>query len=154
MKSIKEMRALTIVQPWAQCITDFGKNVENRSWSTNYRGYFAIHASQKREPARFENCRHSYRAKIDPEAVPYGAIIGFAELVDVINKKTLKRHTKKWFEGEHGFELANMIRLKKPVKVRGALNFWKLQGAELDEALMQLTDAQVKKISTNLLHNN
>ena len=151
--SIKEIRALTIVQPWAQCITDFGKNVENRSWNTHFRGYFAIHASQKKEPARFENCRHSYKVKLTPDEVPYGAIIGFAELVDVVNKKTLKPHTKKWFEGEHGFELANTIRLKKPVKVRGALNFWKLSEAELDEALAQLTPAQINKISAKQMHN-
>jgi hypothetical protein len=40
------MKALTICQPWAWAIAQGLKLVENRSWSTNYRGPLAIHAGQ------------------------------------------------------------------------------------------------------------
>lgn len=38
------MRALTIHGPWAWAIAAGHKTVENRSWTTNYRGTLAIHA--------------------------------------------------------------------------------------------------------------
>lgn len=39
-----EMRCLTIRQPWAWAIATQGKDVENRTWKTSYRGLLAIHA--------------------------------------------------------------------------------------------------------------
>jgi hypothetical protein len=39
-----EIRALTVKQPWSHFIAKQGKTVENRGWSTGYRGLLAIHA--------------------------------------------------------------------------------------------------------------
>ena len=41
------MKALSIRQPWAWAIIYAGKNVENRSWVTDYRGPLLIHASKR-----------------------------------------------------------------------------------------------------------
>lgn len=38
------MKALTVKQPWAWAIIHGGKDVENRSRKTNYRGKLCIHA--------------------------------------------------------------------------------------------------------------
>lgn len=43
------MRALSIRQPWAWAITYGWKPVENRKWSTRYRGPVAIHAGLREE---------------------------------------------------------------------------------------------------------
>lgn len=40
------MKALSVCQPWAHAILALGKNVENRSWPTSYRGPLLIHASK------------------------------------------------------------------------------------------------------------
>lgn len=40
-----EVKALSVKQPWAWCIFN-GKNVENRTWRTKYRGKLFIHASK------------------------------------------------------------------------------------------------------------
>ena len=40
------MKALTVKQPWAHLIAAGAKRWETRSWSTNYRGLLAIHASK------------------------------------------------------------------------------------------------------------
>ncbi len=40
------MRALTILQPWAEMIARGVKRVENRTWRTKYRGEIAIHAGK------------------------------------------------------------------------------------------------------------
>ncbi|HET9893736.1 MAG TPA: ASCH domain-containing protein [Streptosporangiaceae bacterium] len=39
--------ALTVHQPWAAAIMWAGKNVENRTWPTKYRGPLLIHAARK-----------------------------------------------------------------------------------------------------------
>ena len=41
------MKALSIRQPWASLIVAGIKDIENRSWVTNYRGKLLIHAAQK-----------------------------------------------------------------------------------------------------------
>jgi len=146
---LKELRSLSIAQPWAECIVSKGKNIENRSWDTRIRGYIAIHASGSYSPVRFEYCYEDYRIKIDPDAVYYGAIVGFAEIVDVVTKKELTSKTKKWFQGDYGFVLKNVIKLKNPVPVKGGLSFWKLKGATLKKCLDQLSATQRKKILMN-----
>lgn len=44
------MKALSIKQPWASLIACGIKDVENRTWSTKFRGRIYIHASQKPVP--------------------------------------------------------------------------------------------------------
>jgi hypothetical protein len=140
------VKALSVAQPWADCIVKRGKNIENRSWSTQFRGYFAVHASGSCDLERFERCEEVYGIKIDPDKVAYGAIIGFAKLSDVVVKKTLTRDTKKWFMGEFGFVLTNIIRLKTPVPVKGSLSFWTLDGPALKKVMSQLSVSQRSKI--------
>jgi hypothetical protein len=41
------MKALTVRQPWAWAIARGHKPIENRSWTTSYRGPLAIHAAAK-----------------------------------------------------------------------------------------------------------
>ncbi len=144
---VKEIRALTITQPWAECMLTRGKNVENRTWNTRKRGFIAIHASSSFHEDRFESCRENYGVRIDPDSVEYGAIIGFAKLVDVVTEDGLTRETKKWFEGDYGFVFEDVIKLKEPVPVKGTLNFWKLKGKTLSACLAQLSPSQINKLA-------
>ena len=41
------MKALSVRQPWAWAIIHSTKNIENRVWSTIYRGDILIHAGKK-----------------------------------------------------------------------------------------------------------
>lgn len=151
--AINEMKALSIAQPWAECIVSKGKNVENRSWNTKFRGYFAIHASASLDSDRFEVCKDECRIALNPDDVPFGAVVGFAELVEVITEDEVSRDTKKWFGGEYGFVLKNVIKLKKPIPAKGALSFWKVNGALLKACMKQLSSMQIKKMEKNLLSN-
>ena len=45
------MKALSIRQPWSWLIAAGYKDIENRTWHTNYRGKFYVHAAKKLEPA-------------------------------------------------------------------------------------------------------
>ena len=49
------MKALSLRQPWAYIVTHWGKTIENRHWSTEFRGEFLIHAAKGMEPEEFED---------------------------------------------------------------------------------------------------
>jgi len=40
------MKTLSIINPWAHLIMYHGKNIENRTWYTKYRGRILIHVSK------------------------------------------------------------------------------------------------------------
>lgn len=40
------MKALTLTQPWAQLMAVGAKTIETRNWTTNHRGWLAIHAGK------------------------------------------------------------------------------------------------------------
>lgn len=112
------MKALSIQQPWAWAIIHAGKNIENRTWNTHFRGTFAVHASGKimRDA---ELPRRSPQP--EPEDLVTSAIIGFVDLVDVVEE-----HPSKWFGGPIGFVLANPRSLRTPVPCKGKLGFWEI----------------------------
>ena len=148
---ISRMKALSIAQPWAECIISRGKNVENRNWNTKYRGYFAVHASAGLDLDRFSTCLEDYRVRLDPDDLPYGAIVGIAELVSVITEDELTRKTKRWFCGDYGFVLGEVIRHREPVPAKGSLSFWTLKGKALSKVLNQLNQTQLKRVQRLLL---
>lgn len=40
------MKALSLLQPWAEAVLFLGKNIENRKWPTNHRGPLIVHCSK------------------------------------------------------------------------------------------------------------
>jgi hypothetical protein len=110
------MRALTIRQPWASLIVRGDKDVENRSWTTRYRGVFAIHAGQRFD-RDVQPWQHSIVATID--AFPRGAIVGVVDLMDVVRDSS-----SRWAEPAcFHWVLANP-RPIEPIPMRGRLGLW------------------------------
>jgi hypothetical protein len=86
------MKALSIRQPWAWAIICAGKNIENRTRRTNFRGTIAVHASAKpRREWEFPPCTLKPPPK---DKWLLGAIIGFVDLIDCV-----EYHRSKWYEG-------------------------------------------------------
>ncbi|WP_421717462.1 ASCH domain-containing protein [Algiphilus sp.] len=99
------MKALSIRQPWAHRILHEGKDIENRSWPTQYRGDFLIHAG------------------ISPDgdvtgAMPRGGIVGIASITDCVRESD-----SRWFNGPYGFVLAHARPLPF-IPMRGQLGFF------------------------------
>ena len=151
MDNPKYVKTLSIAQPWAECIVSKGKNVENRSWNTKKRGFIAIQASAAFSKDRFNLCSEEYNFDFQKDDVPFGVIVGFAEILDVITEDEVNRKTSKWFMGDYGFILGNIIKLKKSIKVNGSLGFWKLNGKQLNQCLDQLNIKNRKKVVSSLL---
>lgn len=82
------MKALTIRQPGATLVALSAKRIETTSWSTQYRGPLAIHASKGFTHLDRECCQGKYvRRRLheaginDPDALPLGRVVAVAELV-------------------------------------------------------------------------
>lgn len=146
-KDIKEIKAISVIQPWADVIIHHGKNVENRQKNSHHRGYVAIYASKTKNPNGFDDPKSLYGIKVKKEDATYGSIIGFAKMVDVITKKEVTRKTQKFFEGKFGYVLEDIIKLKEPVKIeKGERGVWTLKGSEFKKCFKQLSQTNQNKI--------
>lgn len=113
------MKALSIRQPWAWLIANGIKNIENRNWSTDFRGEFLIHASKTFDHEGYKFVKNHFHINI-PKSFEYdlGGIIGKTELIDCVTQ-----HDSKWFFGKYGFVLIN----SRPInfrEVRGMQSFF------------------------------
>ena len=114
------MKVLSLRQPYAEWVVSGRKTIELRTWNTNFRGKFFVHASGKNE------------------SLPTGVIVGSVDLVEVKEYedendflKDEKKHCcNAWFLPElskrkfkFGFVLKNAKRMK-PIKAKGNLGFW------------------------------
>lgn len=130
------MKALTIKQPWVHAILHEGKDIENRSWKRDFRGWLAIHASAKpNREAEFPRGIHVP----DLNTLDYSAICGVARVVDIVTNSR-----SKWFwhpedgSTNYGWGLADVIALKTPIPCKGALGLWEVSATHFREIQHQL----------------
>lgn len=115
------MRALTIKQPFAWAILHAGKNIENRGWSTHYRGPLVIHAGA---------AMHSWPLprrlpRPAPDDYVRSAMLGIVDLVDVVEVSR-----SRWFDGPFGWVLEDPRPFARPIPCKGRLNIWSLSPAQ------------------------
>ena len=117
-KSRLEPVALSVRQPWAWAIVSGYKDVENRSWPTNYRGNLLIHAGQRLDRAgleRLDLLGHAY-----PEDLTVGALVGTVEVVDCIPDSD-----SEWAEpGAWHWVLSRPTEFKSPIACLGRLKLF------------------------------
>ena len=120
------MKALSIRQPWAWLVVTGEKNVENRGWSSNYRGPLYIHAAQSFDDAGYKWVRkHFLRLKIPtPKAYTLGAIIGRVNMVACADSSLVCNST--WFTGPYGFIFQDAVKFDVPIICRGRLGFFEV----------------------------
>lgn len=117
------MRALSIQQPWAWLIVNGYKDCENRSWATNVRGAFAVHAGKKFDAEGYEWVQ-DFRPDIEmpePAAFQFGGIVGSAVITDCITEP--EGQEAEWFSGPFGFVL-DEGQPSEFVPLRGQLGFF------------------------------
>ncbi len=122
------MKALSIQQPWAWLIVnapiEVRKDVENRSWWTDFRGEFLVHAGKTFDADGYDWIRHTFPeiTMPAPDAFERGGIVGKATLTDCV-----PHSTSRYFFGPFGFMLANAEPLLfRPL--RGQLGFFDVSG--------------------------
>ncbi|MGF6963014.1 hypothetical protein OKW43_000019 [Paraburkholderia sp. WC7.3g] len=125
------MKALSIRQPWAWLITNGYKDIENRTWSTRFRGRVLIHASKGMTRAEYEDVEDYLMfggfdgmkairlpAMADLER---GGIVGVATVSNCIPSQ--ERLSPWHMEGQFGFHLTDAKALPL-VACKGALGFF------------------------------
>ncbi len=96
------MKIISIRQPWASLIVDGMKDVENRTWSTSYRGPVLIHASATLDKITADEFQTRFGIDL-PADLPRGGVIGTAEIVDCVSV-----HSSRWYApGHFAFVLAD-----------------------------------------------
>ena len=125
------MKALSIRQPWAYLIVNGIKDVENRTWHTDFRGRIYVHAGKSRSDIEgpivedlalrlddqlLGNCLLGMAT----DSFTLGAIIGEVDIVDCV-----WNHKSKWRAiGQWQFVLANPVAYTQPIPCRGQLGFF------------------------------
>lgn len=137
------MRVLTVRQPWAWAIAAGYKYIENRTWTTSYRGKLGIHAGARwddepEDAVRF--IRDTARAaghtlpKTLRDAMPFtatGYVLAVVDLVGICDV-TLNRPDRAcdcgpWaIPGQAHWRLESPRRLDKPLAAKGRLMLWEL----------------------------
>lgn len=120
------MKALSIQQPWAWCIVNGHKGVENRDWNTQYRGELLIHAGKTIDRDAYDFLQSMGLKVPPPDELPTGGIVGKARLINTVHirdEHLLAGPDKPWFFGEYGFMMDSQEPCElKPCK--GALGFF------------------------------
>ena len=142
------LTALTVMQPWAWAIAQGFKAVENRKWSTKYRGPLAIHAgiSQRwiedgRQFLFDQSCafdRPEWKMP-EEESLDFGAIVAVVDVVDCITLAKLERESRglerivpsipaqqlrAFAGGPCCWILDNVRKLPEPIPCKGAQQLW------------------------------
>ncbi len=126
------MKALSVRQPWAWLIASGIKDVENRSWKTNFRGRVYIHAGAKFDMSALKDsriktveygglvtvrqCYSIFWMSLEWKS---GAIIGEVDIIDCVTESD-----SPWFSGPYGFVLANAVLYETPIACKGQLGLF------------------------------
>jgi hypothetical protein len=113
------MKALSIRQPWAWLIATGFKDIENRTWPTDFRGRIYIHAPKRTDSNAFSQLMRRGLSLAAVLKLTRGAIIGEVDIIDCV-----KHSTSPWFVGPYGFVLANPALYKKPIPCKGRLGLF------------------------------
>ena len=141
-------RALSIKQPWVYAITHLGKDIENRSWRTKFRGRFAIHAARTDAPE--EDWLEVFDKHPRPRYFPIGQVVATADLVECIHPldkngkayhKVKEYFRSPWYQGRVGFVMRDVRVLREGIPVKGRLGFWKLPREVIHEIARQEQEA-------------
>lgn len=150
-----QLPALSVSQPWAWLLAHGLKTIENRRWTTRYRGPLLLHAGKAVDRTAFDGddlfTPTFYKMTDRLETVyampkrkgnyPTGGIVGIATLVDVV-----KQSDSPWFIGPYGLVLKDARPLSF-ASYRGQLGLFGVPeaiatGEYHDEALLPPQDAQ------------
>lgn len=117
------MKAISIQQPWAWAILNAGKNVENRTWSHNYRGPILIHTGKKFDHKGFEWIAENFALEIPRKhEFQMGGVVGMVTIKKMVRSLDYSR----WMFGPWGWVLED----PKPLEFfpcRGQLGLFEIE---------------------------
>lgn len=144
-------KVLTIRQPWAGLIILKLKNIENRTWSTRYRGKVIIHSSAQMYDVEWMSARYMCRrlgVKFpDGETIlgKTGELLGMATLKNILPPPPVgaafeqEKYTPWQVEANYGWVLEDVTQFPITISVKGKLGLWELpEDTPLPESLKRI----------------
>jgi hypothetical protein len=136
------MKALSLSQPWCWAVLHAGKHVENRSWQPPLDmidQQIALHAAKSWDGSAvtffIDLDLHGFPS--ERRDYPVSAIVGLATIDRIVTKPdTLPDDQRRWFFGEYGWVIRNVLSLPRPVPCRGFQGLWTVP----DDALAQIRE--------------
>lgn len=143
MTATEKLMCLSIRNPWAHLVMSGMKKVENRSWSSAYRGRLVIHAGTKLDVASWSDILSipGPRLGLDEEldcieegmtlpalsALPRGAILGSVEVYDCVEvgEVTEEQDPEGFASGPFCWLLREPHWLAVPYQAKGRLGLWR-----------------------------
>lgn len=140
------MKALSIHQPWAWAILHATKDIENRSWRTNYRGPLLIHASKSKNSFDAQDrdewlCSYGVILPHWDELVK-GALLGIVDLVDCLPAADARGS---WVEGPWCWKLTHPRPFATPIPYRGAQQLFEVPDRVIER---RAADKVMNRLST------
>jgi len=107
----KDLKAISLKQPWASLVARGMKTIETRKWTTSYRGDLVICSSKK------------------PKIEPAGYALCIAELyhIEPMKKSHEKKACIKVYPRAYSWFLRNIRPLNKPVPIKGSLGIFSIK---------------------------
>ncbi|WP_040827767.1 ASCH domain-containing protein [Nocardia jiangxiensis] len=134
-ENVESVRCLSVRRPWANLIVAGYKLVENRSWSTGYRGRLVIHAGKTFDQAGAEVAAGLAISGMDSAQWCASGYLGSVVLDDVHPSGDCCT----WFgdptPGGYHWVLSDPIAFATPVPGRGRLNLYGCEDPDLLAAL-------------------
>ena len=95
-------KALSIRQPWAWLIANGYKDIENRTWRSDHKGWTLIHAGKKIDREGYGWVRANFpNIQIPPmEQLETGGIVGIMLITGCVTDSK-----SPWFFGPYGFKI-------------------------------------------------
>ena len=146
------MKAISLLQPWAELVVCGAKQWETRSWSTKYRGTLLIHASQKFTKQQRELClQEPFRSAINLP-LSFGVIIGMVDLRGVIQTDKIKNELSEtetsfgdYSMGRFAWKLQEPHRFAVMMPAEGSLGLWNYDGWAFKESETNLWNLVPKR---------
>jgi activating signal cointegrator 1 len=130
------MKALTLTEPWASLLMLGEKNVETRSWRTEYRGPLAIHAAKSMPMSAKGFCYHvqvmaAFERHGFKPTFMLGHILCVRELIAIMPTTQCGHLSEKercfgdYGPGRWAWHFSPVIKIiTPPIAVKGSLSLW------------------------------
>ena len=123
------IKAISLWQIWALAMERELKRNETRSWSTDYRGWLAIHAAKKPFYARDYSVEFVTRVRRDgllDAPLTYGAVLCVVRLVDVLRVEQVRNRLSEtervygnYDDGRYAWVTKDRVAIPEPIPLTG-----------------------------------
>jgi hypothetical protein len=124
-------RALSLRQPWASAVIIGGKNIENRTWNTNFRGRVIIHAGAQLGMPDWDWDQLNWEMEqLNGGPLPRSTYLGEVDIVDCVPIEDLDHpedHPNRWAFGPYCWVLANPVAYPEPIPAKGKLGLYRVE---------------------------